>query len=363
MLRLLTWFFVVLLFGGAWSAGGIPPETSRKPDLQKSNLHVGQNPGTPDGREGGETIASAIPCDGIPFTDGGNTCDNLHDYDEACPYTGSTAPDVVYSFTPAVDISLDLSLCSDNNQYDTKIFIYQDLATPGDPWACNDDYCANAHTYYASYLEDVPAYAGHTYFIVIDGYGGDCGQYELEITEWVPCVVVPPCPENAVPEGEPPLVDFYDDAYNGGCCCETQVWQEINWIDPETGCGWLCGVSGWFYYYGAMRDTDWFEVTAAGDQIDWTLDAEFRTNMFVLSTDCHNLQVLYSAVEVGPCDPQTLSFPTIPGEIYWLWVGPTDFLSFDEPFEFDYLMEVCGITYDVVTVVPLSWGALKETYR
>jgi len=67
----------------------------------KFDSHLGSNPGMPDGREGGETIATAIVIGSMPFTDTGNTSDNIHDYDEACTYTGSTSPDVVYAYTPA----------------------------------------------------------------------------------------------------------------------------------------------------------------------------------------------------------------------------------------------------------------------
>jgi hypothetical protein len=49
-----------------------------------------------DGREGGENLDSAVPEPGLPFTDTGATCDNFNDYDEVCPFTGSTSPDVVY---------------------------------------------------------------------------------------------------------------------------------------------------------------------------------------------------------------------------------------------------------------------------
>jgi hypothetical protein len=46
--------------------------------------------------EGGETIDDATPIAGLPYTDTGDTSDNVNDYDEVCPFSGSTAPDVVY---------------------------------------------------------------------------------------------------------------------------------------------------------------------------------------------------------------------------------------------------------------------------
>jgi hypothetical protein len=34
----------------------------------------------------------------------------------------------------------------------------------------------------------VPMLAGHTYYIVVDGYDGDCGTYDLNIVEHEPCI-------------------------------------------------------------------------------------------------------------------------------------------------------------------------------
>ena len=37
--------------------------------------------------------------DALPYVMMGTTVGYTDDYDEECPYTGSTSPDVVYSFT------------------------------------------------------------------------------------------------------------------------------------------------------------------------------------------------------------------------------------------------------------------------
>jgi len=325
----------------------------------KGDGHVGLNPGKPDGREGGETVADALVIPGLPFLDAGNTSDNIHDYDEVCPYTGSTSPDVVYAFSPTVDLDIELSLCSNNNEYDTKIYLYQDTVTPGSPWACNDDFCSNDWTFYVSFLEGVTVHAGHTYFVVVDGYGGDSGNYELEVTTWTPCVVE--CPPAAVPEGEPPLVDYYEDMYNGGCCGGGGGFQALDWVNAEDGCAWMCGVSGWYYSGGSYRDTDWFLVFAAGDQIDMTVTAEYSTNLFfIYPPDCLNMAVVANAT-ASPCVPTTLSYPTDPGMEIWLWTGPD---TFNGPvYEYTYFLHVCGTLYQAVPTEKTSWGAVKEMFR
>lgn len=124
----------------------------------------------PTVREGGETIDTAVPIPGLPFTDTGTTCDNVNDYDEACTYTGSTSPDVVYSYSPAADglISIDLCLSS----YDTKVYVYENAHTPGAPYACNDDYYTGAPCFaFSSFIGALPVTGGNTYYIVVDGYG------------------------------------------------------------------------------------------------------------------------------------------------------------------------------------------------
>ncbi len=139
-------------------------------------------PGTPTqgDRVGGDTMADAtvIP-NPLPFSDSGDTSTFTNDYDAVCPYTGSTSPDVVYSYTACDDGALDITLCA-NSAYDTKLYVFD---AGGNEIACNDDTCPG----YVSELtaangEAVPIAAGASYFIVVDGYGGDMGYYTIDIT-------------------------------------------------------------------------------------------------------------------------------------------------------------------------------------
>ena len=138
-------------------------------------------PGTPvysGERVGGEDIANAVVIMELPYADGGDTCGFLDDYDEVCPYSGSTSPDVVYQYTPTGDGLVDITLCQGATAYDTKLYVYEDEHTPGVPFACNDDECPG----YVSELMGLQLNLGHTYFIVVDGYYGDCGYYDLDMT-------------------------------------------------------------------------------------------------------------------------------------------------------------------------------------
>lgn len=164
-----------------------------------------------DGRSGGENFSEAVVIPALPFTDDGATCDNYDDYDAVCPYEGSTSPDVVYRYSALEAVELTIDLCS--SAFDTKVYVY---AWPElyQPVACNDD-AGCGYSGWQSRIEAVDVYPGIDYFIVVDGYGGDCGEYTIEVTPHEPCVVE--CPPGSLHEGEPPCVDGYYDTYNGGC--------------------------------------------------------------------------------------------------------------------------------------------------
>ncbi|MBT92753.1 MAG: hypothetical protein CMA61_02985 [Euryarchaeota archaeon] len=122
----------------------------------------------------------------------GSTVGFDNDYDAVCPYSGSTSPDVVYKLVLADSVNgMIVDLCQ--AQYDSKVYVYaeSDLAA-GDTTeiGCNDDYCSNEWTSFASYVE-----LGHilygglsadTYYIVVDGYGGANGEFTLSVSVMEP---------------------------------------------------------------------------------------------------------------------------------------------------------------------------------
>ena len=151
--------------------------------LAKSET-IAYDPGLyPAPRQGGEDVASAVAITSLPYNNSGTTAGYLDDYDEVCPYSGSTSPDVVYSFAPTVDYTnVTISLCGDTD-YDSKLYIYENTVTPGSPFACNDDECTSAlGQSYVSELTALSLTGGNTYYIVVDGYGGASGNYEIDMT-------------------------------------------------------------------------------------------------------------------------------------------------------------------------------------
>ncbi len=275
-----------------------------------------------DGREGGETIATAWVIPSLPFDDTGDTSDNIDDYDEVCPYTGSTSPDVVYSFTPDRDMCVDIDLC--NSGYDTKVYVYENMWTPNDPYDCNDDFDGCA-LLYRSKLEGLFLAAGNNYYIVIDGYGGASGVYELHMYEVdcpVPCEPSL-CPAGAMLEGEPTCYADYDDVYNGGCNSSPYVFQTI----PAAPMLTICGETG-VYTFGTStyRDTDWYEVTLSEDrQVTLNMCAGYAMLFGFIGPDL-------TCPEVTSVSPYAISEAYSYKELsayltagtYWIFVAPAD---------------------------------------
>ena len=116
-------------------------------------------PAGPLAQQGGEDCTTAAVLSGpLPIIVSGTTVGYANDYDEVCPYAGSRAPDVVYSFTPATPITVDVLLCNGWTDFDTKLYIYDSCPPlPGRPVACNDDACTSvAGQGYVSALWNVP---------------------------------------------------------------------------------------------------------------------------------------------------------------------------------------------------------------
>lgn len=311
------------------------------------------------GRVGGETIETATVIPGLPFTDAGNTCVFINDYDEICPYSGSTSPDCVYAFTPAADVLVDMFLCM--SSYDTKIYVYENTYTPTLPYACNDDNsaCGDFNTYlYQSWLADVMLYAGNTYYIVIDGYGGDCGDYILDVYQVEECVVE--CPPEALYEGEPDCYPDYVDVTNAGC---NEVPEMYTMVDCSNTTIVICGTSGVYPFGGSnYRDTDWYMLTLDEPAtVTIGVEAEFGALLgFVdITLGCANA-AFYSYITTPKCTYATVS--------YALPAGQTPVFVSTEAWDTSY---VCGSDYYLTIdgyqctspVEETTWGSIKSLYR
>jgi len=218
-------------------------------------------------RQGGDTCAAAYPITALPFTDTGTTVGYTDDYDEVCPFTGSTSPDVVYSFTPTTDISVFITLCTGNTDYDTKLYIYESTCPNSPPFACNDDSCISplyVSGAYVSLLMDVALTAGQTYYIVVDGYGGESGNFSIDVFEQLP------------PDEPLPCLDV-DTLYSQGVHNRTSLWGiwtsgEPSWADYtvfENFPSDLFSITD-FHWWGlsGRYDSAWYHCDPAGMTFD-----------------------------------------------------------------------------------------------
>ncbi len=295
-------------------------------------------PGT--GKLGGETIETATVIGSIPYVDFDYSCDYVDDYDEACTWA-ATAPDAVYSYTPAVDEVVDISLCFDGTDYDTKLFVYENAETPGSPYACSDDACPG----YVSEILGLSLTAGNTYYIVVDGYGSNCGNYELHVDYYQECVVE--CPVGATDEGEACIPDDGEDITNGGCNETVPMFSSI-------ACGeTVCGTCNTYLYDDTLnyRDTDWYTLTLTEtSEVTLTGQAEFPVLMgfaeytagYEGSGDCADITgyILSGYINVGACEEGTASFILGPGT-WMLIVLPSVFEGIDCDAQY-YVSVECG---------------------
>jgi hypothetical protein len=181
------------LVGPPVSSAAAPPTAPPSPTTQSTVVLAAQAVPVqlPDSSVavGGDTCAAPAVIGAVPYSDTGNTCAFLDDYDEACPdaphETGGR--DVVYAFTPGANVNVDITLCG-NSAYDTKLYVYESAcqAPLSGLWeACSDDLCTTPSfpDPFVSAVFDVALTASTTYYIIVDGWSaGDCGNYTLDIT-------------------------------------------------------------------------------------------------------------------------------------------------------------------------------------
>eukprot|EP00898_Chlorokybus_atmophyticus_P003481 jgi/Chlat1/4133/Chrsp269S03964 len=152
----------------------------------------------------GDTISNPKVITYLPFSYTGSTTNYNDTYDVACD-TASTAPDVVFMYTPPVNLILDVSTCGGGN-YDTKIFIFMNNANT--VVGCNDDGvgCDN----FKSLLTGVSFLAGNNYYIVslqanvVDGYQTESGTYLLNVTLSANSPPLPTPPPPSLTSSQPP---------------------------------------------------------------------------------------------------------------------------------------------------------------
>ena len=193
-----------------------------------------------------------------------------------CGYGAPHHGDVWYSYTPAVNEWLNISMCGSNydggaGAYDFMLVLYEDDYTLG-AINCDDDFC---NTYGASELPLQPVFAGHTYYIVVDGWTDN--DYVLDVTA-VADPYADACAAASYHE-----VETCGAHTNDGCwlySTGTPLPSELEQVNPnELICGttYQAGTST-----GSDRDGDVYRFTLTNDAIvSVTARFELETRFFL----------------------------------------------------------------------------------
>lgn len=291
---------------------------------------------------GGDDPFSAIAITALPFTDSQDTTNFTDQFDVVCPFSGSTSPDVWYSYTTPMDMVLSVDVC--DSAYDTKLYI---LDTTFADIACVDDSCSdsNGNPFRSNIVTNTIA-GGTPVFIVVDGYLGDFGIYNLIVEGQDPPEPIDiPCPDGSINEGEPGGHGECDATVdtNGGCNSSPNVFTNVACGDTVCGVAWADA---------GTRDTDWYVVPAQGEltQITYTAAGEFDGAYFYLgeNPDCGSVAVIEA---INPLAGETDSIViTATGETWW-FAGAGVFEGFpcgvSEPFGNDYV-----VSWDCTTDIP-----------
>jgi hypothetical protein len=237
-----------------------------------------------DGRhaldQGGETCASATVISALPYCDSGTTTGHIDDYSPPPGCTSSSsAPDVVYAYTPTVNQLVSVSLCG--SSFNTVLHIWGGCPDQGvAPVCCNDDdpFC-NPVPSQTSCCRGIQMQAGTTYYIVVDGAGTSSGAYQIRVDVGPNCPSQPcgssgcvvNCPPGATQENEPcPPGPFGTN--NGQCDGHGGVYS-----DPIQCGQTICGTT---YADSNYQDFDAYAITITQrDSLRWCVFAEFNVTI------------------------------------------------------------------------------------
>lgn len=133
--------------------------------------------------------ATLIDPSRLPFSVSGTTFGAVNNLDPGASCSLSTlstrGPDVVFQFTPA-DTQLYIITVTPNGRYDTSVFLTTDCSTVAGCFGADVGGAGATETLRKSLN------AGTTYFIAVDGFGGDAGDFTFSLQPSLPRAPVAP---------------------------------------------------------------------------------------------------------------------------------------------------------------------------
>ncbi len=298
--------------------------------MQLSGLYA-QRPGNRrEALDQGNDTCPPTVIGAIPYTDSGTTAGMANNFTPTC--AASSAPDVIYSYTPAATAILQVSLCG--SAYDTMLAIRSGGACPGTVQdACNDDFCGLQSQITFTFN------AGTTYYIIVDGWSTSSGAYTLNIdVPPPPCSVTCPggslveCPEDHLNP------DHGDVDCDGGCNSLVPTYQNISCGQTVCGVGFTYVAAGG----GNSRDTDWYYFTLVQPEtVIVTCRAEFPMVCGVVNDvdDCIAPAFVDAEVAAGLCSLTTVVIPCLAAGNYAMFVGPNGFDGVPTPLDYVATLE------------------------
>src|SRR5436309_581439 len=120
---------------------------------------------------------TVIPAPGGTFS---GTTSGTSSLAGSCGNSG-TSPERVYRWTPAVSGTATIQTCGAGTSFDTVLYLRSGACASGPEVAagCQDRSCADASGLVRASRITPTVTAGQTYFIVVDGYGGATGTFNL----------------------------------------------------------------------------------------------------------------------------------------------------------------------------------------
>ena len=200
----------------------------------------------------------------LPFTATGSTVGETDDW----LVQGSQGADYAYFYTVTEAITINVTLCDPATNYDTKleIFTADGECNETSTGYYNDDYTCTYSGLYSSLL-GVSLSPGQ-YYIIVDGYGGQTGNYGITVSETGTLASVPPSIEDS----------YQYENNKSGSVYNSDTWTMADFANPYN--------TREFQGYEVYRDNQLLDYTTANSYVD-------TDGLWYLQTYCYNVTAVY----------------------------------------------------------------------
>ncbi len=303
--------------------------------------------------DGSDTCpATVFPAGMVPNVDYGTTVGAANNFNSFAPCGGNSAPDKIYSYTPATGAYYSWDTFGSN--FDTQLYVRTGGSCPGNTAvACNDDF-GGSQSKVTLWM-----HPGQTYYVIVDGFSNYSGNFVLHISG--DCAIgfdnswQQECAESV---GDP-MHAAWD--CNGGCNNQWNggfpTWQQMNMCQFMRG---SC-----FTYLDqnniTARDIDSYYFTITEPcSLAVSMFSTFSYNVLINDYGFCVPQNYVSLLNIGPCNGGTYITQCLPAGTYSLEISPNFYSNMPDPLP--YLLKVdpipcSGCRVDASFIAPSSFTA------